>query len=186
MATVRAEELRTVWFALPHARGRLVRTGVIIALLVLMFASSARVTLDAVAFASGLVLMSGFGMFLGRSSFVKTVLNGSEERSLEYLFDDHGCCVTSDADESRTAWAEFERQIQTNHWYVLFTSPESLTAVPKRAFSTHDQGVLARELAARIPYRTRRRDMIKFLAGAAMGMLVYIAARYVTTGLGYR
>lgn len=101
----------------------------------------------------------GFGLFRGRKRWAEAALEGHSGNA-EYLFDDYGYHVTLPGRDSRLAWSTLHRSIEIADAFLIYTTPQLFTCVPKRAFAAGDQARLREALQARIPRRPEPRGRV--------------------------
>jgi len=111
---------------------------------------------------------ASYGIWLGRKRWARGAFETLRaQEGILFRFDDYGFTFKSPGREGRVAWNELHLSIDTGLSFLVYTGPQSLAVVPKRAFAPEDEGPLQALLRERI--RPRR------LASAApIGRLVVL------------
>jgi YcxB-like protein len=94
-------------------------------------------------------LMSYF-VVAGRRAWVKQAL-ANIGGPTSFRFDDFGFSSESKLRQHRLAWTALARATETPESFLIYTSPQTLLIVPKRAFSAADVTALQSLLPERIP-----------------------------------
>jgi hypothetical protein len=151
--SLRVEDFNSAWLALPQMRWMLfwfLSSAVLVPLLVLSNSSEPPAP-GALLLIPLMLAGLGYGIIKGRTRWAQAVLKASGGEAVEYLFDEYGFQVQMPGREARAEWASLHRHAETDEAFLIYSTPQLMNLVPKRAFAATDQARLRAELAARIP-----------------------------------
>lgn len=94
------------------------------------------------------ILMTYFQV-AGKRAWVKQAL-ANIGGPTTYRFDDFGFSSESQLRQHRLAWATLTRTVETPEAFLIYTTPQTLLIIPKRAFADADVAALGSLLLARV------------------------------------
>jgi hypothetical protein len=97
--------------------------------------------------------MTFYFQHLNRQAWIKRAFAELGGGVTDFRFDDFGFSVESSLRQHRLAWASLARFIETPGSFLVYTSPQTLLVVPKRAFEADEVDDIRELCAARIVYR---------------------------------
>jgi YcxB-like protein len=160
-ASLGIEDFKSAWLTIPQVRRSLawfVGTGVCTPLLI--WSSSREGPGSALALVvPTLAVTLCYGLFRGRKRWAEASLEGNGG-SVQYRFDDYGYHITLPGRESRMAWSTLNRSVEITDAFLIYTTPQVFTYVPKRAFAAVDQARLRQALQTRITRRAAPRGRV--------------------------
>ncbi len=151
---LRESDFTAVWFKLPQVRNSAAYLGGSALLVPLVYWQSVRGNAGPMPLLAIPIVFAalGYGLRQGRKRWAAAALTSSRgNEGVEYLFDEQGFHVKAPGREARIAWDVLYRHLETETAFVLFTTPQIVTVLPKRAFAEVDQERLRSEFARRIP-----------------------------------
>jgi len=149
------EDFSSAWRFLPQMRS-MVAVSIWIVVLIPGLASVSAAWMGGRAwpYGVGALLCGGalaFGLRRGRARWARSsleLLRGSE--GVLFRFDDKGFLLKSPGRESQLAWDTLYRCIETVSAFLIYTAPQVVAVVPKRAFTPAEQADLQALLRERI------------------------------------
>lgn len=152
-AVLTKEDFTSAWIGIPQFRYTIVWVGVMGAAVLAMFLITSRDASNPIAFIASPLIVGALavGLLRGRSRWAENALKSADGKAVDYVFDDYGFQTTSPGRDARLEWRTLHRGLEIKDAFVIYTNPQIVTVVPKRAFSSADQDRLRRELATRIP-----------------------------------
>lgn len=85
----------------------------------------------------------------GKRAWIKQAL-ANVGGPTSYRFDDFGFSSESQLRQHRLAWATLTRTVETPEAFLIYTTPQTLLIIPKRAFADADVAALGSLLLARV------------------------------------
>jgi hypothetical protein len=150
------EDFAQAWRFLPQVRGSVAVVFVIVLLVpaMMMMFNFRDGGGNGLIYAGTGVLTAGaaaYGMWRGRMRWAKNALHTLRgEEGVLFRFDDYGFHVTAPGRESRLAWSEVYRSIDTALAFLVYTAPHAVVIVPKRAFASAEVNLLQALLIERV------------------------------------
>jgi hypothetical protein len=95
------------------------------------------------------IALTAFFQRAGRRAWIAQALANVGGRTT-FRFDDYGFTSESGLRQHRLAWASLARAVETPHAFLIYTTPQTVLIVPKRAFTDADVAALSRRLPERI------------------------------------
>jgi hypothetical protein len=149
------EDFSSAWRFLPQIRST-IAIGIWVAVAMPIFACTTSGWMGGTAWLYGVgglvtALALAFGLVRGRAQWARSALKTLRgEEGVLFRFDDHGFLLKSPGRESVLAWDTLHRCIETVPAFLIYTAPQVVAVVPKRAFSAADQADLQALLRERI------------------------------------
>ncbi len=103
---------------------------------------------------------------------VFTELRG--DRDVTFRFDRYGLAVETSKRQAKMAWEVLHRALPTKFAFLVYTSPNTLEVVPKRAFAAEDLETLRRWLRQRVRTRPAPRMFRKVILLWAVLIVVFL------------
>jgi len=99
------------------------------------------------------VVLFSYFQWLNRRAWAKRAFSDLGGGVTKFRFDDYGLSVESSLRQHRLAWVSLARQLETPESLVVFTTPQTLFVIPKRAFKADQVDALRQLCLSRIVQR---------------------------------
>jgi hypothetical protein len=87
---------------------------------------------------------------LGRKAWAKRAFSDLGGGVSKFRFDDYGLSVESSLRQHRLAWVSLAQKLETPESFVVFSTPQTLFVIPKRAFKVEQVDALRQLCLSRI------------------------------------